>query len=460
MPPSAAHAADTAVAVYDSGWETDADAPAAGPIALEPIPSDFAGHTDRMVTAFSGGRSTLTYQPGDREAAAQGVLLPVGPDTDWDDIARVDADLLDALDAFTRPWLWEETCGQLLTAPAGCQDSDSRAAERSEPDSSGGCLSFGGSDKDPDEEGVGSRPGDDSGEVISTLGAYDAWLIQPASTDDALAWMADHGFTAPPGIDRALGPWIDGGGAFLALKLDLDVPDDGFGGPAPVRIRMGETVAPLPLGLGTLGGPLVRDLLVFTLDEDRPYQPMLGEPDGPGHCLLPVEFDPAADLAAAWKQASGIPDDPNRDRAADVAWAWEAWLPDGRCLDCRTYDQLADRVVEGLGLDAPEPAITRSRLRVHRGGLNETVYLGVPGFEPPLGVRRVVDYRWELAGILPHCDGTEEAGGGTCFGAAWWLDRATTDDRDVEPIPQEGGCGGGRAVLLLPLLLVALRRRP
>ena len=108
------------------------------------------------------------------------------------------------------------------------------------------------------------------------------------------------------------------------------------------------------------------------------------------------------------------------------------------------------------------PAITRMRVRYDRSNVHEEPPIIVAETAPPIGVRRLLQKRWELEGDYANCDGTKANHPGTCFTSAYWAQRAQEPAYDSEDLPSSGRrCGDNSraAFLLAPLLLVALRRR-
>jgi hypothetical protein len=131
-------------------------------------------------------------------------------------------------------------------------------------------------------------------------------------------------------------------------------------------------------------------------------------------------------------------------------------------MDCQRTDVLSEAVLSMLGHDDISVAIHRSRVRFDRRAVPGPVALEVPAEESPRGTKRVVESRWELTGLLPACDGTEMQGGGTCFSAAWWAERAVNEHDEREELSlDERRCGRGRGavVLALPFVLAGFRRR-
>ena len=459
----AAHAQDDAsVDLYDSGWVGDSGQdPSTGPVAIEPIASDYSGPVDHVVVGLDYGRAMVTWMPGDASATLDGALLLVPAGTTWDQIGLLDPDALVSLDQFTQPWRWQETCGQVLSSSGGgCGSGDADKADRSS--SSSGCTSSSDRSGDPDKTVEAASPSTDGADA--ELGAYSAWLHEGLTLDELTDWMDEVAFARPEGIEPALSAWLDEGGAVLAVRLrerawlNGDMPE-------PLRMVMNEAdLPPLPVTLGALGGASARDLVVTVLHDSDPWLPD-APVAGPDHCLVESadEFggDPVEDLLAAqWHTATGISADGPTAEAAPVSMGWEAFLPDGRCTDCTSWNHLDPSIVRAFGVDDPDPAITRVRVRAWRPSVTAAVALVSPEDHPRSGIKRVVDYRWELAGLLPWCDGTLEDGGGTCFSSAWWARRAQQDEHDREAVPlSNGGCGGGKGLLLLPFLLAGLRRR-
>jgi hypothetical protein len=449
-----AHAAHA----QDSGWEDSGTTRASGPQALAPLPHDFSGATDQLAVGVDVDVLRLTYLPASREDAAVGVLLPAPPDISIDDIARVDPQAFEDLDRFTRPWLWEESCGQVLAeAPSGCSSDDSSADRGS--DSGSGCG--GGSYGEGDTGASGGGDGDDPDRVTFSLGEYTGLILVDTTPEDALPLLEAEGIVVPEGAAAAMATVLAEGGAIVALRLDADAPTDGWDSPSAIQIRQERTDPNLRLwpALGTLGGEDTRDLIVHALHEEDAWAPQLDEAGPAADCLLEAAGVPADAMAKAWSTASGV-----GAESGGAALTWMAWLPDGECLDCGPYDALSEMVPKRLLGPTEQPALTRTRVRYHRADAADPVTISRIEAPPLTGIRRLVDHRWELEAEYPRCDLAKVDEPGTCFGAAYWAERAESGGTESEDLPTSNNrCGPRRApaalLLLLPFAVAGLRRR-
>ena len=438
----------------DSGWGGSA-----GPAALAPLPHDFTGATDQLAVGVDVDVLRLSYLPASRQDAAVGVLLPAPPDITLDDIARVDPEAFEDLDRFTRPWLWRESCGQVLAeAPTGC-DGDDDGADRDSSRSSGCSGSSGG---DEDNTGAsGSGDGDDPDTVTFSLGEYTGLILVDTTPEAALPRLEEAGIIVPPGAAAAMATVLAEGGAIVALRLDADAPTDGWASPSAIQIRQPRTDANLRLwpALGTLGGEDTRDLVVHALHEEDAWAPQLDESGPTGDCLLEAESAPGGPMKQAWETASGVDAE-----SGAAALTWVAWLPDGACLDCGPYDALSDMVPRRLLGPTEQPALTRTRVRYHRADAADPVAIARIESPPPPGIRRLVTHSWELEAAYPRCDLAKVEDPGTCFGAAYWAERAESGASENEDLPSSNDrCGPRRTpaalLLLLPFAVAGVRRR-
>ena len=362
------------------------------------------------------------------------------------------------LDRFTRPWLWQESCGQALSeAPSGCGDDDTSADRDSSR--SGGCGGSGGGAADTGARG--GDTGDAPDQVTFSLGEYTGVILVDLTPEAALPRLAEHGIEVPAGAAAAMATVLAEGGAIVALRLDPDAPTDGWASPSAIQIRQDRTDANLRLwpALGTLGGEPTRDLVVHALHEDAAWAPLLDEAGPAGDCLLEAGGAPGDPMRQAWEASSGV------DAAGGAAaLTWVAWLPDGSCLDCGPYDALSDKVPRRLLGPTERPALTRTRVRYHRADAADPVAIARIASPPLTGIRRLVDHRWELEAAYPRCDLAKVEDPGTCFGAAYWAERAQSGASENEDLPTSNErCGPRRTpaalLLLLPFAVAGVRRR-
>jgi hypothetical protein len=338
----------------------------------------------------------------------------------------------------------------------GCGSSNGGADRDS--DSGSGCGGdYGGG---PDDTGASGGGGDDPDRVTFTLGEYTGLLLVDTTPEDALPLLEEAGIVLPAGASAAMATVLAEGGAIVALRLDPDLPTDGWASPSAIQIRQARTDANLRLWptLGTLGGDDDRDLIVHGLHEEDAWAPALAESGPERDCLLESEYSPGAAMADAWQITSGVTDD-----GGAPALSWDAWMPDGECDDCGPYDDLSEMVPRRLLGPIEQPALTRTRVRYHRADAADPIAIDRVEAPPFEGVRRLVSHRWELEADYPRCDLAKVDDPGTCFTAAYWAERAQ-DPGAAEDIPQrDDRCGPRRTpaalLLLAPFLFAGLRRR-
>jgi len=441
---------------WDSGSADSGTPRSRGPQALAPLPHDFSGATDQLAIGVDADVLRLTYLPASREDAAAGILLPAAPDITIEDIARLDPKVFDDLDRFTRPWLWEESCGQALAeAPSGCGGDDS-GADRASSDG-GGCGS--GVSGPGDTDASSDDSGDDPDRVTFSLGEYAGLILVDTTAEEALLLLEVEGILVPEGAAVAMETVLAEGGAIVALRLDADAPTDGWGSPSAIQLRQARTAPNLRLwpALGTVGGEDTRDLIVHALHEADAWAPQLDEAGPAADCLLEAGGLPGTAMADAWMSTSQVD-----AVSGSAALTWMAWLPDGECLDCGPYDALSEMVPRRLLGPTEKPAISRTRIRYHRADAAAPVAIARIEAPPFTGIRRLVDHQWELEAEYPRCDLTSVEAPGTCFGAAYWVERSESGDSEDLPTSNDR-CGPRRSpaalLLLLPFAVAGLRRR-
>lgn len=121
------------------------------------------------------------------------------------------------------------------------------------------------------DEAVGGAAPARGVEVLGreVIGGYE---VARLSADDAGAldaWLAEHGFTVPPGAAPILAAYVAEGWSFVAVKLADAAPE---GSLAPLRISYSSPERVYPIRLGALAGmPVSVDL--FVLDAGRAEAP-------------------------------------------------------------------------------------------------------------------------------------------------------------------------------------------
>lgn len=131
----------------------------------------------------------------------------------------------------------------------------------------GGFASGGGS-------GSGGGPGfADAGSagpsplvVQDSVGPYDYAVLKADSKDAMLQWLSSNRYFVPAGTDDAVGPYIQPGAFFLALKLR---PGNGTGDLQPVVLRYQSEVGVIPITLTATGAQKNMGVQVWMLGAGR-----------------------------------------------------------------------------------------------------------------------------------------------------------------------------------------------
>lgn len=101
------------------------------------------------------------------------------------------------------------------------------------------------------------------------LGPYDTATLGAESTDALIGWLTDNGYDIPSDIEPLLEPYVDGGSAFVALKL---ASDSDVGDLEPLGMTYPGTVPSVPIQLTSIAA--APDMpLVVTIFSDRRYVP-------------------------------------------------------------------------------------------------------------------------------------------------------------------------------------------
>jgi hypothetical protein len=268
--------------------------------------------------------------------------------------------------------------------------------------------------------------------------------------------MEELGLTDSAGLDTALEGVVAADLTLVALRVDED--ESSGWRPSAVQVQGMGDQPQIPLLLGGLTGEDQRDLVVYGLDRSVALAPVLGSADGSGDCLLESVGPVSDDMADAWHTASGI----SSDSSGPPAMVWEAWLSDGECDDCGVYDDLNARIPKALRASASSLAISRHRIRYDRTAGSQEPILQRNVDMPADGIRRIIEHRWELEAGYARCDGASVDHPGTCFGAAYWAERAqqpTSENEELPQKPRRCSSDSRSVVLLLPFLLAGIRRR-
>ena len=474
----------------------------------------------RIVLAREGNISTLTmFNDFEGNASEFGMIIPVSSTIDEDNVALVDADLLDRLDRYSAPRLVQYTCEDfyndagttidpMVIAPmpdssaASARsvavpddellDSGLEMAGSSSGGSSGGGCGGGFSSTDylTHTDTTDDRYDTAHGVTVEDelqLGEYELWVLRADDADGLSGWLAENGFVMPDGATALLDEYVSDDARFLALRINTDRMPMDQEWLSPLQLTYSASAWSLPIRLGTVSSAGVQDLIVYTLtpyDDGEVAISNYPESDQPhDECMLDVDPDhPITDFSDEyedrWSRAAAVSED-----ASGMAWtteySWgidlsqgiddEAWLKCDPCPEPDPRDTTDDPITEDelmdLGLKSARQGwhVTRLRLRYTPDAVDQDLMLYSTNLSPRRQARYIIR-RWELEGLLPTCDEAPDEPG-SCYTAEYWIRAA---EGELEPLigtedPAALACkGDGRAALLVPLALIAagaLRRR-
>lgn len=111
--------------------------------------------------------------------------------------------------------------------------------------------------------------GEDNGvDVLSRepVGPYDAAVLQADDVMVLRAWLDENGFQVPPAIDTRLGPYIDRGASFVAIKL---LPGSDSGDITPVHLTFPSSRPAVPIVPTAVAAELDMGIIVHVLGDTR-----------------------------------------------------------------------------------------------------------------------------------------------------------------------------------------------
>lgn len=267
------------------------------------------------------GRTTMTFKNEyDGTAANFGLLLPVPMVLSEDDVQVVDGAVIDRLRGYTEPRQVEYYCD---TSSGG----------------SGGFTSTGTST---------NYSAADSGTVVVLddflVGSYEIVILSAEQSTGLLNWLADNGYATSFDSRTLLQEYIDLGSYFMAAKVSLDAPVEGF--LEPLQIGYDYPGFGLPVRLGTLNsGGCDQDLIVYTVTESQDGLVKISnlpEVTIPDDCLWSDTDFSSFDAFYEYQVATVMDAQPGP--AFVVEYGWNA----GSCDPC-TPSPLSDSDVQALG---------------------------------------------------------------------------------------------------------------
>ena len=115
---------------------------------------------------------------------------------------------------------------------------------------------------------AGGAPGDGAPEVLAQvqLGPLEATTLAASDADGLTSWLDENGYELDPAVTDELGPYVELGWSFVALKLTGDVPFDGE--LDPIRFTF-ESVALVYRLRRSRAADTVQSVRLYVLDEHR-----------------------------------------------------------------------------------------------------------------------------------------------------------------------------------------------
>ncbi len=161
----------------------------------------------------------------------------------------------------------DELFAQLVaqTQPTYRLDREYRGDCPFDPFRSGG---FGGGSPSNDSSGeAGSQDGGGSPLVLrDTVGPYDFAVLRADEKQPMLDWLSDNGFFVPAGTDDVVGPYIQPGAYFLALKL---LKGNDVGDLQPVVLKYESDLPMIPIILTSVAADPNMGVQVWVLGGSR-----------------------------------------------------------------------------------------------------------------------------------------------------------------------------------------------
>ena len=183
-------------------------------------------------------------------------ILPIPHVIDADDVATADSSMFDALEAMTSPQLtFFDSTAAARGGGLGCSEAS---------------LGFNG------------LPNDGSVDVVDefTVGPFALQILRGGSAESLQTWLADNGYDLPDSAEDPLQHYIDGGMAFMGVKLIPDEVDEGPIDTLAFTYSSGAPMIPLLL----TGIAAVPDMPILTyIVADGPMTP--------GNGYSSVDFD-------------------------------------------------------------------------------------------------------------------------------------------------------------------------
>ncbi len=160
----------------------------------------------------------------------------------------------------------DELFAQLIanTQPKYRLDREYRGDCPFDPFRNGG---FGG--QSPSDSSSEGDPGSDEGSPLvlrDSIGPYDFAVLRADEKQPMLDWLSENGFFVPAGTDDVVGPYIQPGAYFLALKL---LKGNDVGDLQPVVLKYQSDLPMIPIILTSVAADPDMGVQVWVLGDDR-----------------------------------------------------------------------------------------------------------------------------------------------------------------------------------------------
>jgi hypothetical protein len=370
----------------------------------------------RVVLARQGSTTTLTfandYQGPLREFA---LVVPVPASITAADVAVLDPDDLDQVDAYVAPRLVEYTCAEL-------NDVD---AYPFGPAQGCGCGRPSSDDLDTDSSSdpsqSGGTPLDVTVESAFAAGEYEIQVLSSRTAADLVAWLDQEGYGVSAEAEDMLGEYIEAGAYFFAAKVRLEeVPlapgPEGAPYLSPLQVRYESEVFGLPIRLGTLNSPGTQDLLLTTLtgpEDGRVAISNYPEVEITEECMWDEErHGPLPAFIDGMMQEQV-------DAAGGAGWLTAYGWPASDCDPCPPQGSLDPSVVRRLGYegDGDNAVVTRLWMRYEADAATRDIALYETGTMPREQLRYIL-YKPGIGPTFEVCGEGLEEDPGECEDAA------------------------------------------
>jgi MYXO-CTERM domain-containing protein len=126
----------------------------------------------------------------------------------------------------------------------------------------------GGGFPSPSNDSAGEGDGQGGSPLVlrDTVGPYDYAVLRADEKQPMLDWLSDNGFFVPSGTDDVVGPYIQPGAYFLALKL---LKGNDVGDLQPVVLKYQSDLPMIPLILTSVAADPNMGIQVWVLGDDR-----------------------------------------------------------------------------------------------------------------------------------------------------------------------------------------------